>query len=65
VTDPAEALDRRREHFEEQLAVCVNEEDVLPRVPAACYVVDGSFVLQTQRSCHENSLADPIPERKM
>jgi hypothetical protein len=47
MTDPTEAADCVAERLEEQLAVRVDEEDVLPRVAGARDVLEGAFVLYT------------------
>jgi hypothetical protein len=39
-TNPTEALDHCREHFEAQLSIWVDKEDVLPRVAAVRWLPD-------------------------
>jgi len=57
VTDPSKPFNERGKRVEKASPVGVVEEDLRPRVPAACDVIDCAFVFDPQRASHEPRVA--------
>ena len=60
VAQPVEAVNHLMEGFEESEAIFVVQEDFLPRVAATCHMIERTRILDSQRSCHEDSLAQRL-----
>ena len=57
MTEPIESFNDVTQAREEIGAILVVQEDILSRVATRGHMIDGSFVLDSQWTCHMASLA--------
>jgi hypothetical protein len=55
VTDPTEPGDHTTQDIEELMTIAISLEDVPARITASRDMIQGPFVLDTQRSDHDES----------
>jgi hypothetical protein len=65
VTVPTESINGVREDIQEFRTILVMKEDVLTCVPACRDVVNGTFVFQSQGSCHKLSISAEMWQNKI